>query len=90
MKLDLDVFDALCTTKTFKINGIDADTDDFGENNDHDEANAEAYCCGNMHFDPKLPTEEVLNKYKITVGEYGTICNELESKLSFGNCGWCS
>jgi len=90
MKLKLSFFSALCSTCEFNINGIEADKDDFGEKYDHDSENAENYCCGNMKFDPILPTQEVLDKYKITVNEYNEIASQLEEGLSFGSCGWCS
>lgn len=45
--------------------------------------------CADMQFDPKPPTEEVLNRYNITEEEYYNICNELECKLCVGSCGWC-
>lgn len=90
MKLDLEIFSALCATSKFKINEIDADSSDFGEQYDRDTEGAEPYCCGDMQFTRKEPTEDVLKKYKITEIEYYDICSKLESKLSFGSCGWCS
>jgi len=89
MKLVLEFYDALCSTSEFVVNGVTADYDDFGDKYDHDSENAEEYGCGDMHFDPKPFTEEVLNKYHITENEYDKICNKLEDGLSFGNCGWC-
>lgn len=62
-----------CELVVFTINGKDADSEDFGD----------------MHFDPKPSTKEVLDKYHITETEYNTICNELEDKLWVGRCGWC-
>lgn len=78
-----------CSLREFTINGKDADSTDFGDVWDHDTANAEPYGCGNMYFEPKNPTKEVLNKYNITKEEYYNICNELEDKLHVGGCGWC-
>lgn len=89
MKLKLIFGDALCYTPEFEINDIRAYKDDFGEQYDRDEENAEEYGCGDMHFTPKLPTQEILNKYKITLSEYNEICKQLEDGLSFGSCGWC-
>ena len=37
-----------------------------------------------------MPTQSILDKYKINVDEYKVIVEELEDKLSFGSCGWCS
>lgn len=89
MKLVLEFYEALCSTKEFKINGIEAGYNDFGEKYDHDEENAEPYCCGYMQFDSKPATEEILNKYNITIDEYDEICNQLSEGLSFGCCGLC-
>lgn len=90
MKLELKVYNCLCALSKFTINNIDADHDDFGEKYDHNPENAlEDYACGNMRFNSKPYTQEVLEKYKITVNEYNKICNELEEKLSFGSCSWC-
>jgi len=80
MKLELKVYDCLCSLSKFTINNIDADYDDFGEKYDHDPENAEDYACGDMQFNSKPYTQEILEKYKITVDEYNEICNELEEK----------
>lgn len=90
MEVEMIVYEALCELKKFTINGIEADYEDFGEKYDHDRENAEDYACGDMRFDPKLATQEILDKYKITTDDYNKICEELEDKLSFGSCGWCA
>ena len=89
MELELEVFSALCSTSVFEINGVRADSYDFGDQYDASPETAEPYGCGNMVFCPKPATEEVLQKYKISVTEYGEVCSELQEKLSFGECGWC-
>ena len=89
MNYTIKVYKALCSAETFKINGQDADTDDFGESEDQDRDNAPDYGCGNKVFTAKPATSAVLKKYKITVDEYNTIADELSLKLSFGRCGWC-
>lgn len=90
MDYKLIIFDSLCSAQEFTINGVEADSDDFGDKYDHDQQGAEDYCCGDMHFYPKAPDPDILRKYKIDELEYWTIANDLESKLSFGNCGLCS
>ncbi len=80
---------SLCYTPVFVINGIDADSDDFGEKYDHASDNAEDYACGDMRFDMKEPSASVLEKYSIDELEYWTIANKLQDGLSFGACGWC-
>ena len=41
MKLNIEVYSALCALRTFEINGIDADYEDFGSKYDADEDNDE-------------------------------------------------
>lgn len=89
MKLELDIFDALCATVRFTINGIEADPDDFGEKYDRSPDTAEDYGCGDMQFTPIAFTEEVLSKYQITEAEYAFVAQQLQDGLSFGSCGWC-
>lgn len=90
MNLVLEVYDALCETSVFTINGIRADNDDFGSKCDEGAEYADDYCCGNMQFTPKPATQNILDKYKITVSEYNEIAEKLNEGLSFGSCGWCS
>lgn len=87
--VEMKVYSALCALETFKINGIEADYDDFGDKNDQSPDTAEPYGCGDMTFTPKMPTQAVLDKYKINLEQYTEIADELASKLSFGSCGWC-
>ena len=89
MKLELEIYDALCAASTFVINGVLADSYDFGYQGDQSEDPPD-YCCGDMQFEGKAPTEAVLNKYGINKAEYALIVGQLETKLSFGSCGWCS
>lgn len=90
MELVIKPFGALpCELEVFTINGITADYRDFGNTFDHNEEAAEPYGCGEMRFESKLPTTEVLQRYNITVDEYNTVCIELRNKLDVGECGWC-
>ncbi|MFH2115102.1 MAG: hypothetical protein ABIJ86_11410 [Spirochaetota bacterium] len=89
MKLELEFGSALCYTPTFTINGIDADSEDFGEQYDRSPDTAEDYACGDMQFTRVPPKPEVLEKYEITEAEYALVADQLESGLSFGCCGWC-
>lgn len=91
MELNLEFGRAFCYTKIFEINGIKADSQDFGEQYDRDSENAEDYCCGNMQFTRfDEPKEFIFSKYNINIEEYNQICLKLENGLSFGCCGWCS
>lgn len=90
MTLKIKAYSALCELKTFTINGVDAEYEDFGTKEDRNPMSAEPYCCADMRFIPDLPTDEVLKKYGITVNEYDEVCDRLNQELSFGRCGWCS
>ena len=90
MKLELEFGYALCYTPTFTINGIRADSGDFGEQYDRSPDTADDYCCGDMRFTRIRATPAVLEKYGITAPEYELIAGQLEVGLSFGECGWCS
>jgi hypothetical protein len=90
MTYEIKVYSALCSCEVFKVNGIDADSDDFGNGYDAGADYAEDYCCGNRVFEVIKPTKKVLEKYKITEEEYRVIGDELTEKLSWGSCGWCS
>lgn len=88
MELIIEPFHSLpCELEVFTINGIAANSMDFG--NDHNEKAKEPYGCGDMYFEPKLPTSNVLKHYNITVEDYNAVCTELEKKLYIGKCGWC-
>lgn len=89
MKLEVKVFSVLCALEVFRINGIEADSDDFGELYDASPQTAEEYGCGNKVFESRMPTSDILKKYNIDVDEYSKICDKLEGLLSFGRCGWC-
>lgn len=95
MKLELEFGDAYCYTPKFKINGVKANSNDFGEQydrapHDGDDTGCDrAYPCGNMQFTRKAAGAPILSKYGITAPEYELIAGQLEAGLSFGECGWC-
>lgn len=76
-----------CSLEIFRINGIDADVDDFGERIRGGDC-FENTC--SQKFEHKLPTDEVLAKYGITLSEYSEVCEELSDKLRVIGCGMCS
>jgi hypothetical protein len=89
MKLELEIFSSLCSAAKFTINGVVAETNDFGYQGDQG-GDAEDYCCADMRFESTEPTQEVLDKYGISKAEYIIVAGQLEEGLSFGSCGWCS
>ena len=89
MKLELEIYGALCSTSKFTINGIHADSNDFGEQTDQNQEDAEDYGCGDMRFTGNVADQKILDKYKISLSEYSAIVEKLEEELSFGSCGWC-
>lgn len=89
MTLELTFGESFCYTPIFKINGIDADSNDFGEQYDIDSGNAEEGGCGDMQFTSIDPKPEILLKYGISEDEYFEICDQLSIGLSFGSCGLC-
>lgn len=76
-----------CELEEFKVNGIDADIEDFGSI--EREGSCFKYNCSQT-FNYKLPTDEVINKYGITLADYSDICDELSEKLRVFGCGMCS
>lgn len=89
MKLEIEVYDALCSLSKFKINSIDAEESDFVYKYDHDSENAEDYGCGDMSADIQPCSQEILKKYQITETEYNEVAEKVSELVSFGCCGWC-
>ena len=76
-----------CSTEKFTVKGMYANVEDFGE------TDCGGSCMNNtcrQEFTPKLPTDEVLEKYNINLDEYQEICSALEEELFVCGCGWCS
>ena len=89
MKLEIEVYSALCSLSIFKINDIEAEEEDFVYKYDHSPETSEDYSCGDMRADIKIPTDDILEKYKINLTEYNEIAFKVAEKVSFGCCGWC-
>jgi len=92
-KLDLaiEAYDALpCALRTFEINGLDADANDFGYSGDDDPENAEEYGCGDHCFHAELSkAASAMKKYDLTLEQFVEVCEKLEDVLRVGVCGWC-
>lgn len=89
MKLELDIYSAMCETQKFAVNGIDATYRDFGVKYDSMPDDLKPGCCGNMVFVSVKPAQEVLSKYGITIKDYNNICELLRASISFGTCRLC-
>lgn len=87
MELELEIHGSLCSTSTFKINGIDADAREFGSQRDE---SPETAACGDMQFTPSAPDKEVCEKYGITEADFIEIADKLSEGLSFGCCSFCA
>lgn len=90
MKIELDTYSNICETRSFRINGIKATYNDFGIKSDSSPDPNRPNCCGNMVFEPKRPTDEVLKRYGITAKEYNGVCEQLKVCISFGMCKLCA
>lgn len=91
MILKLTFLSHLCETDIFEINGVEADSLDFGNHYDHNSYGDEGgYGCGNMQFQAKGLSQKVRDKYDITLSEYQEIIKELKKGLSFGSCELCT
>lgn len=87
MKLELikDEYEP-CTPKIFRIDGIAADADDFGEV----EKISGYYCCKSRKFIGfEEAPESTLEKYQITESEFFDICDELRDILDVEHCSRC-
>jgi hypothetical protein len=98
MIIQIEPYDALpCELKTFKINGVQADKNDFGFSDsgrefalsDEDEDFLAYGCPNNTFYRNETCETSVLEKYDITKEEWECICNELVCILDVGRCGWC-
>lgn len=69
----------------FKINGVKASPDDFGEVTETEPAD---YACGNLQFDPKGPDRRVMKKYGIDEDQWETVTKELKKEIK-GSCYRC-
>lgn len=78
-----------CTLTEFKINGKEADVDDFGYTEDLSPETAPIYGCGNRCFVPIVSTNKVLYKYDISINEYLQVCDRLCEVLHIGECCLC-
>lgn len=93
MTIELEVYGALpCCTKTFKINGIEADQKWFVNNFDNGEGEEIEYGCNNRITEflsvedvkKQLPPSLVLTNEEIT-----KVQTLLKEQLVSGGCGWC-
>ena len=88
LELEIKPYSALpCALEVFKINGQDADLEDFGSTCTCGDCML-SECCSD--FEKIKPTNEVLQKYGISGSQFYQICDELKEELHVAYCGWCS
>ena len=81
-----------CSISKFRINGVSAEVEDFGEYCDHDKEHAESYCCGNMSFKGHTSALELMKaseKYNLSAIELERVIGVLTDFLQIGKCGMC-
>lgn len=88
-KVELEAYGSLCSLQTFTINGIEAEEEEFVEKYDHCPDEAEDYGCGDMRAEIIEASENVLERYKISIEDYNEIAEKVSELVSFGSCGWC-
>ena len=97
MKLEVRKrFNRPCSPEYFRINGQNAELEDFGnyEFGDLAECSDEdirQYGCYKCHFVacPAIKNERARNKYNLNIEEYDEVCKVLETEFNIGTCGWC-
>lgn len=91
MNVEIEPYSALpCELKVFKINGIDASMDDFGDSRDTAREHAADYMCGCHEFIPlDEHMKDAMFRYQITEEEFRQIQEELVDVLYVGSCGCC-
>ena len=85
--------ESFCRPQKFLINGIPADSSDFGTLSDTeaDSVQCAGTSCGNMQFRPSFPpSRAALTKFGISDADYEWIARRLQHELSFGTCNWCN
>ena len=81
MKIETKIYNSLCKTSTFRINGIEVDKYDFVIKCDHSPENSKGRGCGDMRADIIPATDKVLKKYQISLSEYNNIAKQVSEKL---------
>jgi hypothetical protein len=76
-----------CELELFKVKGKDAKQEEFVICSSESDDN---YGCSSHTAHAKMPTEEILQKYNLSLKEYGTVATAVAVELTFGGCGWCS
>lgn len=76
-----------CAVDKFRINGIRANEEDFGEVNLE---NVGRYTCRISGFTPGKVKQKILDKYGITIDEFYEICSKLDEVFEYRTCSYCS
>ena len=85
LKLEVETYETMpCELQTFRINGVDAELEDFGMVIKDDFG---GYECTDIRFEET--NQPPLGKYGLTYEEYDEVCQVLSSTFKIGRCDWC-
>lgn len=85
LTLEVETYETMpCELQTFRINGIDAELEDFGVVVKEDFG---GYECTDLRFEEG--EQPPLKKYNLTYDDYDEICRVLSDTFKIGRCDWC-
>lgn len=85
LRLEVETYETMpCELQTFRINGIDAELEDFGMVVKEE---FDGYECTDIRFEET--NQPPLGKYGLTYEEYDEVCQVLSSTFKIGRCDWC-
>lgn len=85
LRLEVETYETMpCELQTFRINGIDAELEDFGMVVKEE---FDGYECIDIRFEET--NQPPLGKYGLTYEDYDEICQVLSSTFKIGRCDWC-
>ena len=85
LRLEVETYETMpCELQTFRINGVDAELEDFGMVVKDDFG---GYECTDLSFEEG--GQPPLKKYNLTYNDYVEICRVLSDIFNIGSCDWC-
>lgn len=91
LSIEIETYKSLpCRTKAFRVNGIDADINDFGETDDTGRCNVTECGCGCMEFvSNNSKMNDAMQRYNVSEDEFHEVQKRLELSLCVGECSLC-